>query len=968
MTRRILFSGLLIVILTCWTGLVHGQDATTGTIMGTVTDTGGNPLAQVTVTITSNQGARTMITGEEGIFRFPYLTPGIYGLTAALPGYITAECQDIEVRLLARVRVGAVLTPGASEKIEVIGSAPMIDLYSTTTGTTINSALMSSIPLPRSFSSTLGLAPNVVEGGVGASNPSISGASGLENTYIVNGMSIGNTGYGSAGSYSIIYGSMGTGVNYDYIQEVQVKTGGYEPEYGEALGGFINMVTKSGTNTFSGSVFTYMQFKGMETKRVQSDHWLLSSEVVGYESRDIGFEAGGPIVKDKAFWFAAFDPTFVTGTRRTAAGISDAKGFSHTLDIDRTIYNYAANLKWSVNPRHTLSLSAFGDPSVGENGPQRASAVAIPDPSTRYTEITYGGHNVVGHWNAELTPKWFIEGTVAHHQDQFEEDPAIDQPQGFDPRGDVPTRHGGVGFYENNTSTNTQYQLKLSNYLHAGGEHHLRYGVSFQDIGYEEASNFTGPPGIEIKLSDGSSVMSTSGYSWSMSSSGTYFIINRIRSGELGAKTSADYLAAFLSDTWNPTKYLSFMAGARYEQETLKGTVTDFTWKDNWSPRFHVTYDPTKDNRTKLFLAWGRYFGKVPNDLAVRAMSREVSYVVVYDASLIDTETDPNNPQGLVPDAQIEGIGPFVLGDTQTRIDPDAELSYADEIIIGLEREIAPFVVVGVNHLHRQLGRTLEDVQDTSYVAQLEGAGFGEYIITNPEPPLFPKPKRNYDSVTFKVEKRMHNDWQMLASYTWSRLWGNYEGHFRRDNGQSDPYITSMFDFPYLLDPQVWGYTSASGTLPSDRPHVFNIYGSYRLKNGLDIGLSLKVQSGIPITKLGYNYIYASESEILLEERGESGRTPTTRNLGLHLEYPITLPLSASGLGIKAVDVSVDIFNVLNEQRAVYVDNMYEIGGSVKGAPYSPEEPCPSCLNPDFGTAYSFQGPRAFRFALQARF
>jgi hypothetical protein len=965
MKPRILLSGLLILVLACCSGLARGQQATTGSILGTVTDPGGKPLADVTVTITSAQGAKTAMTDAEGRFRLPYLTPGVYDLTAARPGYITAESPDIPVRLLARVRVEVILTPGASEKIEVIGSAPPIDLYSTTTGETITSELMGSMPLDRGFSSTLTLSPGVVESGIGRSNPSISGGSGLENTYIVDGMSIGNTGYGSAGSYSIIYGSLGTGVNYDYIEEVQVKTGGYEPEYGEALGGFINMVTKSGTNTFTGRVFSYLRLKELETDRVQSDHWLLSSETLGYSSWDIGFEVGGPIAKDKAFWFAAFDPTVTTRTSRTSSAVTNALGFSHTVDRKRTIYNYAANVKWSLSPKHTLTLSAFGDPSVGENGPQRSSAVAVPDPSTRYTEITYGGHNIVGNWSGELLPSWFIEGIVAYHEDRFEEVPAIDTPQGFDVRDYVFRRYGGVGFYENNISTNTQYQLKLSNYLHAGGEHHIRYGLSYQDIGYETVANFTGPSGIEIRLADGSTVRSTSGYSWDINPSATRFRINRIRSGELGAETTADYTAVFLSDTWNPAKYLSIMAGVRYEQETLKGNVTHFTWDDNWAPRFHVILDPTKDNRSKISFAFGRYFGKVPNNLAVRAMSREVTYVVDYDLDQIDV-SDPNNPQGIGPDAQLGN--PYVFGDAQTRIDPDSKLSYVDEFVVGAEREVIPFLIVGLTYLHRELGRTLEDVQDSLYSDQLLGGGFGEYIITNPGPPHFPEPKRDYDSVTLKVEKRKHDDWQLMASYTWSRLWGNYEGYYRRDNGQSDPFITSAFDWPYLLDPDVWNYTSASGTLPSDRPHVFNAYGSYRLRNGLDIGLNLRVQSGIPITMLGYNWVYASESEILLEERGASGRTPTTRELGLHLQYPIMLPAGGLGLGITAVEIGLDVFNVLNEQRAFYVDNMAEVGGSVQGWPYSPEDPCPECANPDFGKPYAFQGPRRYMFSLAARF
>jgi hypothetical protein len=965
MMRRIILSGLLMLVLTGWMGLARGQEATTGAINGMVMDPQELPLAGATVAITSVQGTRTGLTDQDGRFRFPYLTPGIYSLTASLPGYITADCENIEVRLLARVRVEVVLTPGASETIEVIGSAPLIDLSSTTTGATVGSTLMSGIPLGRTFAGTLALAPNVVEGGIDASNPSISGASGLENTYIVDGMSIGNTGYGSAGSYSIVYGSLGTGVNYDYIQEVQVKTGGFEPEYGEALGGYINLVTKSGTNKLSGSVFTYQQFSGLEAERKQSDHWLLSAHTIGYSSMDYGFEVGGPVVKDKAFWYAAFDPTFTTRTRRTSTAVTEAQGISHELDVHRTIYNYAGNVKWLVSPKHTLSVSAFGDPSVGENGPQLGSAVAVPDPHTRYSEITYGGHNVVGHWNGELTPNWSIEGTVAHHQDKFKEEPELDAPQGFDLRGGVFTRRGGLGFYENNNSRNTQYQLKFANYMNAAGEHSLRYGVSYQDIGYEEVSNITGPSGIEIRMEDGSTVTSTGGYSWDIDPDATRFRINRIRSGHLGADTNADYTAAFFSDTWNPTRFLSIMAGLRYEQETLEGNATSFTWDDNWSPRFHVTVDPTMDNRTKIAFAYGRYFGKIPSDLAVRALSREISYVVDYDLDQIDL-SDPDNPQGLGPAAQLGD--PMAFGVMPTRVESDAKLSYADEFIVSAEREAIPFLSVSLTYMHRWLGRTLEDTQDSSYSALIDGADFGEYVIRNPGPPLFPEPKRIYDAVTLKVEKRFHDDWQVLASYTWSRLWGNYEGYYRRQTGQSDPFITSAFDFPYLLDPDVWKYTSDSGLLPNDRPHVFTGSGSYRIGFGLNVGLSLRAQSGVPITKLGYNWVYASEGEILLEPRGESGRTPSTCEVGLHLDYPIVLSEKGSAFGIREVGASLDIYNLLNQQRGIFIDDYYEIGGSVQGEPYSPDEPCPDCANPDFGKPYAFQGPRQIVLALRARF
>lgn len=999
MKCRILLSGLLALVVASWVGLASAQDATTGSIDGTATDPAGQPLAGVTITITSGQGARTAVTGADGGFRFPYLTPGLYGLTAALHGYTTAERQSIEVRLLTRVRVEVVLTPGVSEKIEVVGSAPVVDLTSTTTGATIGSALMSSIPLGRGFANTLGLAPGVVESGIDASNPSIAGSSGLENTYMVDGMSINNTGYGSAGSYSIVYGSLGTGVNYDYIQEVQVKTGGYEPEYGEALGGFINLVTKSGTNDFTGSVFTYQQLAGLEAERVTTERQRATFDPISFQSQDYGFEAGGPIARDKAFWFAAFDPTFTTRTRRTAAAITNdpTQGFSHEVDVKRTIYNYAANVRWLLSPKHTVSVSAFGDPSVGENGPQREAAVAVPDPTLKYSKIEYGGNNVVGHWTGELLSNLFVEGTVAHHQDIFKETPGEVLPSGIDNRPDIPLRYGGVGFFEEATSKNTQFQLKFSSFLQAAGEHNLRYGVIYQDIGYTETPNYSGPTGIRIRLpgpdeewgnADDTYEVATTGYTWDINAAATRFRINRIRSSALEADTKTAYTAGFISDTWNPTKYLSIMAGIRNEMQKLEGNVTEFTWKNNWSPRFHLTVDPTMDNRTKVSFAYGRFFGKIPNDLAVRALSQEKTYVVYYDLAAIEAANpDPgdwDNPQGLIPENQDRS--PVAIGTSQTVIADDAKVSFVDEFIVGAEREVIPFLNAGVSYMHRELGRTLEDIAIVPYTAILDTSAvghqeFGEYIIDNPDEPLYPKPTRNYDALTFKVEKRLHNRWQMLASYTYSKLKGNYEGSFRRDNGQSDPFITSSFDFPYLyseadhpLDYQIWQYNAANGDLPSDRPHVLNVYGSYQLSYGVNLGLSLKVQSGIPITKLGYNEAYGNGGEILLEERGASGRGPSTTNIGLHVDYPIDLKMVSPGLEGKTLELSLDIFNLFDEQEGVNFEYEYEVGGTVAAPEWLTEPPYElavcgeACINPDFGMPTDYMDPRQIVLAARVRF
>lgn len=955
MKRVFLMALVLVMALAVFHESAEAQQTTTGSIEGTVMTPEGTPVAGATVTVSATQGSKSAVTDAGGRYRIAYLTPGNYSLSATGPGYSTVQRQNVEVPLGATARVEIILNPGVTEDITVMAEAPAIDLNTATSGANITSELMENVPMGRTIAGALPMAPNVVASGIDASNPSISGASGLENTYVIDGVNVNNTGFGSLGSYSIVLGSLGTGVNFDYVQEIQVKTGGYEPEYGEALGGFVNLITKSGGNELKGSLLGYYQSSDLEATRVRTDRVDATYDPTGYESRDFGFEIGGPIVKDKAFWYGAFNPTFQKRLRRTAQAITDAQGFRHDVEVDRTIYNYAANIKWFLSPNHTLAVSAFGDPATGDMGPQRVDAVAVENPETRFSEIRFGGHNAVVRWDAQLMPSWLAEASVAYHRDRFEEDPNVNLPQGVDRSGESPVRRGGLGFYSNSKSQNTQYQLKFSNFFRGGGEHNLRYGVQFQKMGYDNTTLYSGAPGLELPDSS----IATTGFSWDINADGN-FRINRIRSGNPSAETNADYLALFAYDTWNPAKNLHIMAGIRYEEEKLIGNLSEVKFDGNWAPRVNVTWDPTNDNKTKIAAAYGRFFGKVPNDLAVRALSSEVTYVINYPDESVDL-SDPNNPVITGPAEDY-----FTFGSVPTVIDPDAKLTYQDEYLVSVDRQVARSMTLGVTYLHRQLGRTLEDVQLVPYSDILAGeADFGEYIITNPtEEQGFPKPERRYDAVTFRADKRLSHNWQLLGSYTWSKLEGNYEGYYRRDNGQSDPFITSLYDFPYLADPNVWRYTSESGVLPNDRTHVFNLFGSHQFDFGMTLGMSLKVQSGVPITKLGHNIVYGSDDEILLEPRGASGRGPTTTDLGLHLDYGFDI-----GQGRK-VELIANVFNVLNHQKGIDFIPTYELGGTVD-PPEGLEdiiEACPECVNPDFAKPFEYQPPRQIMVALRTTF
>jgi hypothetical protein len=282
------------------------QETTTGSLAGVVTDTTGGLMPGVTVILTSEQGVKTFVTDAGGRFFAPYLTPGRYTVRAELSGSAAAERKNVEVRLGQRLELSFTLAVGTVEEVvQVTGTAPVVDTSSTTVGGVLDNEELKHLPVGRRFSDTLYLVPGVSTSGVGEANPAMAGASGLENNYVVDGVNITNTGYGALGSYSIVFGSLGNGVTTDFIKETQVKTAGFEAEYGQATGGVVNVVTNSGTNTFHGSVYGFIRPDALESdfQQLQTVNGTVNDQ--GTQLADISsLRSSNPRATRRAPWSA----------------------------------------------------------------------------------------------------------------------------------------------------------------------------------------------------------------------------------------------------------------------------------------------------------------------------------------------------------------------------------------------------------------------------------------------------------------------------------------------------------------------------------------------------------------------------------------------------------------------------------------------------------------------------------------
>src|SRR5919199_5447 len=293
----------------------HAQ-ATSGTMRGRVVDAQGLAVPGVAVTVTGPQGAKTSVSDTDGRFNIPFLTPGTYSVRAELQGFKAVERKDIIVGLGQTVDLPIQMQVGGlAETVQVTGATPVVDTRTTTVGGVLDPGTLEHLPIGRNISDALYVLPGVSDSsGAGRANPSIAGASGLENNYIVDGVNITDTGFGGFGAFNSTFGSLGMGVTSDFVKETQVKTAGFEAEFGESTGGVVNVVTKSGSNRFSGSGFGYTRPSQMELSWKQLSTPNGTVNTTGTSQSDAGISLGGPIVSDKVFFYGTYNPQWQTRT------------------------------------------------------------------------------------------------------------------------------------------------------------------------------------------------------------------------------------------------------------------------------------------------------------------------------------------------------------------------------------------------------------------------------------------------------------------------------------------------------------------------------------------------------------------------------------------------------------------------------------------------------------------------------
>jgi hypothetical protein len=465
--------------------------------------------------------------------------------------------------------------------------------------------------------------------------------------------------------------------------------------------------------------------------------------------------------------------------------------------------------------------------------------------------------------------------------------------------------------------------------------------------------------------------------------------------------------AYFIQDSIHPIQNLTVDLGLRYENQKMYDFYGDqFLNLWNLGPRLGLVFDPTNDGRSKIFASYGQFFETIPMNLAARYFGGEGIQIGAYDGS--SCSPPPSQWTGTGTEWKSAGCtfyGPNIWNAGKPYpVQANLKGQHHNEIVAGLQHALTQDLVVGLNYTHRWLGAIVEDgfgpPSDQSVLAnpgdvpqgaidqvqrqidaetlrqatlvddvalQKSQAKINTLVGTKGSLTALkaaPKAKRTYDAITLTAAKRLAKNWFFQGSYTYSRLFGNYNGLYDADVNYFAPNGNNAYDTPDLM-------LNKSGPLANDRPHSGHVSALYQLPVGKGVatfGLTGSAFSGVP-----RNYVAAlfpGQQLVFLLPRGSAGRTPTVTQLDLKFGYRRELSKTT------AVEAFFDIFNVINTRETLLQDDNYTfeaaaaiVNGNVNDLKYAKNAAgAPITVNPNFGAATAYQQPIHGRMGLRFLF
>lgn len=834
-------------------GTSAAAQETTGDIRGRLQSAEGAPVAGAAITVTGPNmlGSRTARSAADGVFQFLGLPPGLYTFRVTRIGFATMVIDS------GRVQLGRMhdlrnftLEPAAAQLSEVRVAAPgvTLDPARTTVGATLEATDLASLPAERDYKSLVATVPHVNTSYHG--DPVNSGGStGLENMYFIDGVNV--TSPGNAAT--------GTSLPANFVRSVEVRAGGYEAQYGRALGAIVNAVTYTGTNTFESSVFGYFTHDGLAlAPKAQA-----TLRETGSLSYDVGARLSGPVVQDQLWFSAAYNPRVETADRVIAG---------HGTFVDKRRADiFAGKLTWQPSAVQRVELSVFGDPAthqqVMENQVFAGYAPVSPDPFLRQLET--GTANVALKASRTVLSWLAVDASLSHATGR-------ERIYGLTERGrqspffvdDVDhSLDGGFGFPDNSDFSRTSGLVRgtvmaSQHTVVVGGEYELNRIVrQFDAVGGGMITRLT-PTYYQVD---------------SQATSGTFR--NRVPT-------------LYAQDAWRLSDRLTLNLGVRWSAQYLisPSGITAQRLPDEWQPRAGFSWQLGPGTLERVFGSYGRFYQQEP-------LNMSTLWYADYYQKIKHYSVDPRLP-GATPDSVFDWNTYEV--DWAKSID-NVQAENFDEFTLGYERVLTTSRLT-LRAMHRTLRSSFQfginTASDAPIPFVLGTPGEGDFSF-------LPRPRRNYTAVEVGLDGRWHG-MDYRTSYVWSRTWGNYSGLFASDVHIGSPGGNFTLFMPHHA-------VNSTGLLPNDRTHVLKAVATYRPSNALGLGVFGTWQSGTPLNEFGA-WAGGSRPPSFVVQRGTAGRTPAIWDLNLRVAH--------DGYHIRGrtARIVLDVLHLGNPRTAVRFD------------------------------------------------